>query len=315
MTNQGPPGGADSINNDDRVETLLHQLRDKLSNFTIIDRQGQPLGRVDDLYLDASRQLKLVISLFTALDDSRWLLSSKLIQDVDPASHSLYVNISQAELDRLPQYQQPEISPIEAATEMNGSRDVMPGGATKVQPDRDQPAFELQTLSMSEASMSEAMPGEVIRLLAERLIVNRTKRKVGEVIVRKVVETEFIEVPVRREKLIVEQVSPELKQIAEIDLGLGELSGIELSQPQLTQATVNQDVSVEPSYSESKPIVRGEFTSPKAAGLLLEAITLQRQHGCSRIRVEIELENASYQETYQAWMDRSSDKADLTGQV
>jgi len=310
MTNQGPPGGADSINNDDRVATLLHQLRDKLSNFTIIDRQGQPVGKVDDLYLDASRQLKLVISLFTALDNSRWLLSSKLIQDVDPASHSLYVNISQAELDRLPQYQQPEVSPINAATEMSGSRAVMPGGATEVQLDRDQPAFELQT-----PSMSEAMPGEVIRLLAERLIVNRTKRKVGEVIVRKVVETEFIEVPVRREKLIVEQVSPELKQIAEIDLGLGDLSGIELSQPQLTQATVNQDVSVEPSYSESKPMVRGEFTSPKAAGLLLEAIALQRQHGCTRIRVEIELENASYQETYQAWIDRSSDKADLTGQV
>lgn len=310
MTNQGPPGGADSINNDDRVATLLHQLRDKLSNFTIIDRQGRPVGKVDDLYLDNSRQLKLVISLFTALDDSRWLLSSKLIQDVDPATHSLYVNISQAELDRLPQYQQPEVSPVEPATEMSGSRDVMPGGATEVQLDRDQPAFKLQT-----PSMSEAMPGEVIRLLAERLIVNRTKRKVGEVILRKVVETEFIEVPVRREKLIVEQVSPELKQIAEIDLGLEDMSGIELSQPQLTQATVNQDVSVAPSPSESKPMVRGEFTSPKAAGLLLEAIALQRQHGCTRIRVEIELENASYQETYQAWIDRSSDKADLTGQA
>jgi stress response protein YsnF len=60
---------------------------------------------------------------------------------------------------------------------------------------------------------------EVIPLLAERLVVDRHKRKVGEVVVRKVIETEVIEVVVRREKLIVEQVSPSYKELAVIDLG------------------------------------------------------------------------------------------------
>lgn len=60
---------------------------------------------------------------------------------------------------------------------------------------------------------------EVIPLWAERLIVDRHKRKAGEVVVRKVIETEVIEVIVRREKLIVEQVSPEYKELATIDLG------------------------------------------------------------------------------------------------
>jgi len=47
-----------------------------------------------------------------------------------------------------------------------------------------------------------------------------TAASVGEVIVRKVIETRMVEVqvPVRHEKLIVEQVSPERKQLAEIDL-------------------------------------------------------------------------------------------------
>jgi len=39
-----------------------------------------------------------------------------------------------------------------------------------------------------------------------------------------------VQVPVRHEKLIVEQVSPERKQLAEIDLGQEEFSGVELSE-------------------------------------------------------------------------------------
>jgi len=47
-----------------------------------------------------------------------------------------------------------------------------------------------------------------------------------------VIETRMVQVqvPVRHEKLIVEQVSPERKQLAEIDLGQEEFSGIELSE-------------------------------------------------------------------------------------
>lgn len=69
---------------------------------------------------------------------------------------------------------------------------------------------------------------DIIRLLGERLVVDRSKRKVGEVIVRKEIVTRMIQVPVRYEKLIVEQVSPERKQLAEIDLGQEEVIGIEL---------------------------------------------------------------------------------------
>jgi hypothetical protein len=57
-----------------------------------------------------------------------------------------------------------------------------------------------------------------IQLLEERLVVDLHKRKVGEVIVRKEIETRIVEVPICREILIVEQISPEFKQIAVIDL-------------------------------------------------------------------------------------------------
>jgi len=77
----------------------------------------------------------------------------------------------------------------------------------------------------------EILTPDIIRLLEERLVVDRSKRKVGEVIIRKEIETRIIQVPVRREKLIIEQVSPERKQLVEIDLGQAEIAGIELSEP------------------------------------------------------------------------------------
>lgn len=47
---------------------------------------------------------------------------------------------------------------------------------------------------------------EALPLWQERLVVNRRRRKVGEVSVRKVVDVHTVEVPVRSEKLIVENV-------------------------------------------------------------------------------------------------------------
>jgi hypothetical protein len=142
-----------------------------------------------------------------------------------------------------------------------------------------------------EFSTPEVVAEEVIRLLEERLIVDRDKRKVGEIIVRKVVETRTVEVPVRREKLIVEQVSPEHKQLVEIDLGQGEVAGVELTHV----AGLN-----------GRPSVSGEFTSLRAASLLLDTIARQQSHGCKKVRIELDLEDSDHQATYQEWFDRCS---------
>jgi stress response protein YsnF len=75
-----------------------------------------------------------------------------------------------------------------------------------------------EEIPLSETS-AEILDEKIIPLLEERLIIDRHKRKSGEIVIRKVIETEVIEVVVRREKLIVEQVSPEYKELAVIDLG------------------------------------------------------------------------------------------------
>lgn len=148
-----------------------------------------------------------------------------------------------------------------------------------------------QESSPSSEETIEVVEEEIIRLLEERLIINRSKWKVGEVVVRKEVENKIVQVPIRREKIIIEQVSPEPKQIAEIDLGKGEIIGVEPS----------DSPSSDTPYS-----VVGEFVSPKAASNLLDAIALQRYHGCAKVRVELVVEDPELRETYQNMFDRCS---------
>lgn len=137
---------------------------------------------------------------------------------------------------------------------------------------------------------------KIIPLLEERLFVDHNKQKVGEVIVRKEIETEMIQVPVRREKLIVEQVSPQHQQLAEIDLSHGEIPGIEL---------INKEISKDSSLDRGLT-VSGEFISPKIASLLLNAIAQEKDHGCQQVKITISVENQSQQQKYQEWFNRCS---------
>ncbi len=155
---------------------------------------------------------------------------------------------------------------------------------------------EVDNQSFTESNDAEE---EIIRLLEERLIVNRSKWKVGEVVVRKEIENQIVQVPIRREKLIIEQVSPETKQIAEIDLGEREVSGVEL-----TKVASADTVNTEVPRPDDRYTVTGEFISPKAVSNLLDAIAYNKQHGCAKVRIELVVDNPELQETYQQMFDR-----------
>lgn len=126
-----------------------------------------------------------------------------------------------------------------------------------------------------------------IELLEEKVVVNRNRKKVGEVVVRKQVETKIIDVqiPVREEKLIIEQVGSDgIEKLAEVDLVQEKITGIE-----------------ENSYisSGAEYIVAGEFISPSVARDVLAAI----DSGCAKVRLEIVVENPELQEMYQQILD------------
>lgn len=145
---------------------------------------------------------------------------------------------------------------------------------------------------------------EVFRLLEERLVVDRGKRKVGEVIVRKEVETRMVQVPVRRERLIVEQVSPELRQLAAIDLGQGEVLGVDIADIERANGLeLNKTISTSSTDSSA---VSGTFTSLEKAAQVLNDLAQKLKGQHDQVHVEIKLNDPMLRDGYQAWLDRQS---------
>ena len=145
-------------------------------------------------------------------------------------------------------------------------------------------------ITMPVYDQTKVLDEHIIQLLAERLVVEQKQRKLGEVVVRKEIETRMIQVPVRAEKLIVEQVSPEYKQLAEINLTVEETS----NNLPATTSTDTANLANELSVS-------GNFNSPKIASVLLNAIALESNHGCKEVRIEIVVEDEEHQKIYQQW--------------
>ncbi|MDF5719793.1 MAG: DUF2382 domain-containing protein [Rhizonema sp. PD37] len=275
----------------DRISTVLENLRKKVKNFVVVDNHGQLVGEVRDLIIDANRQLNIVVSrIVNHGSNGLYRLSSKLVKKIDPQIQRIFLNIDNSQVQDLPEYKETE-----------STDEVMEQNLTDMEhyPDNfPELPLVIENNSEVESGDENKVEEEIIRLLGERLVVERNKRKVGEVIVRKEIETRMIQVPVRREKLIVEQVSPEHKQLAEIDLGEEEISGLALT-PEETHQAASLDGSL---------TVTGEFQSPKIASLLLNAIALERNHKCKKVRVTIVVEDEERQKTYQEWFNRTSTK-------
>ncbi len=294
-----------------KIKDLLERLRNKLKDFAIINMQGQVLGRVKDLVLDRSYHLNIVISREEAeAGSSMYLLSSQYIEHIDTSNRSIFVDLTLTELEHLPVYPidnnrvtaSSDRSPNPAVTQTSTTTSGEAGKLHEAHSLETETPIEEDSETLAESDdSSNVLEEEIVRLLEERLVVNRSKRKVGEVIVRKEIETRIVEVPIQREKLIIEQVGEETKTLAEIDLGEGDVTGVELANVPSSEIHDREGSRIDKGNT-----VIGEFVSPKAASNLLEAIALQRHHGCAKVRVELVVEDPELRETYQTMFDRCS---------
>lgn len=284
MTNSTSVNKLESYQHNLRIKVLMEKLKSKLKNFSILDNNGFVMGRVKDVVIDSARQLNLVVSEADSYNDHRlFLLRSSYIQQVDSENKSAIVNMSKADIDTLPEYK---------ASEKQAESKLITPNIKAVERKIEMPAVSESDNLTEDDEPLDVVEEEVIRLLEERLVVDVKKQKLGDVIVRKEVETRIIQVPVRREKLIVEQVGPERRKLAEIDLG----------QPEEV-AEIETDKN---AIHNHEPNVSGVFNSPRTASLLLDAMAKQRHHGCKYVRVEIVLEDDTHQQTYQEWFNRCS---------
>jgi stress response protein YsnF len=146
---------------------------------------------------------------------------------------------------------------------------------------------------------SEVLTQKIIPLLEERLIVNFTQRKTGEVVVRKVVETKIvnINIPVRSEKLIVEQVTPTYKQLATVELGestsLTEQKFHEKYPETLRLISSEEDSSIAKKNHLFQTGVKGEVSSLEDAHKFLDSVFPELFEGSKILKIELILRKSS----------------------
>ncbi len=291
MRNEASSKGFESLKPNARLAAMLEPLRNQLTDLAVRDIHGTLLGTVQDITLTPDGYLNFLVSGLDTSGRSRlFLVTSDLVQKIEYATQSIFINLTAKQADKLPEYVRIETERVEEPEPFSRSTREVPAGTYEpgTQLDVSRDVVE-NPFSPEDLREPEKVAEEAIRLLEERLLVDLSKQKVGDVIVRKEVETRMVEVPVRREKLIVEQVTPERKQLAEIDLGKSEIS---------------EENRGEISGLEPQPTVRSEFDSPQTASKYLEAIAAQPHHGCAKVRVELVLENSLLRDTYQQWSDR-----------
>ena len=321
-----------SFNDRSDMNTLVEKLRQRLKNFAVVDRQGERLGEVKDIILDTNSELNLVVMrLGNNLNPQQFLLISKLIKKIEPANKTVLVDIDSEKVTNFPEYRVPETPDEALAESLNNSKADPSGDSDRIDvtstanEDLDlqsTPVFETNNMqnevqsgiNLEPSQQQVVLDEDIIRLLEERVVVERGKRKIGEVIVRKEVGTRMVQVPVRYEKLIIEEVGSEPRQLAEIDLSLAPVSQDDLPDTAVTATkTISSDEQSATAITEDKNTslngeltVSGKFSSPKIASLILNAIAMERRHGCKQIRVEIVVEDEERKKTYQEWFARTS---------
>jgi hypothetical protein len=141
----------------------------------------------------------------------------------------------------------------------------------------------------SNYQQKEIRESQQIPLWAEKLTVNRRQRKVGEVVVRKQVETRMIQVPIKEEKLIIERIGENPEQLAEVVIGTSQINGVPLDKF---------------SQTDTLHITKSHYLSIEMAQNFLKALALLPSAANSTIRLEIISDSSEEQIKHQQICDR-----------
>ncbi len=269
-----------TLNNNNNFSTTedlnsqLSNLEQQLISFKVVDRQGIMRGRVQDIYYDSDENINLLFELDNT--NSKLNLRSLDRKDIcrlDVDSKLVMSNLSNQQLENLPLYQ-PVSAHIKNALEQSSEYN-----DCEMNPN----------VNSSQESSSSAI--SKISLLEEKLKVIRRKQKVGEIVVRKHVETKVVEIPIRREKLIVERVGKNTEQLTEIVINEEKINGLGYD-------------ALEPNENPLLAAKSKYFTVEKAQNVL-EAISHLPSGKNAKIRLEIISSDSSIQQDFQDVCDRN----------
>ncbi|MEM8720101.1 MAG: DUF2382 domain-containing protein [Cyanobacteria bacterium P01_G01_bin.39] len=257
------------------LNSQLSKLDKQLISYQVLDRQGIARAEVKDIYYDVNNEINLLIELKSINNQlNLHRLEHTDICHINLDDKLILSNLSQRQLENSPLYQSVPTHIKEALSQSSLYDDC------EMNPSKDDIDIKQQ---------SDSLEIETIPLLEEKLQVAHHKQKVGEVIVRKQVETKIVEVPLRREKLIVERIGKNPEQLTEVVIGSGEVNGFQYN---------------ELNDHDRLHLTNSHFLDLPAAHKLLEAITQFSAAANTKIRLEIVTDSAEHQLEYQNICDR-----------
>ncbi|MDJ0695884.1 DUF2382 domain-containing protein [Mastigocoleus sp. MO_188.B34] len=261
------------ITDKSKIKSVLIELDKQVISFNVVNLRGTIIAVVKNISTDEENNLCLLVSpLNNSGTNQLRLMSSDWVQQIGINKNILVVNLNKSDVVNLPVVNQSDIYTNSLISDIDN--------ITSSKPVKNNTNKSLQESESKEVKVS---------LREERLLVKRERRKIGEVIIRKKVETHLVQVPIRREILIIEQIDSPNRQLTEIDLAESEVPGV------IINTSDNEDVNF---------IVRGELISSEIASEVLREISLQQKDGCKKVSLEIEVESHQQQAKYQEIINR-----------
>jgi uncharacterized protein (TIGR02271 family) len=224
---------------DEQRSDKFSELEERYSGYEVYDRDGEKIGKVDDLFVDEGDQPEY-IGIKSGLFSSRSTLVPMEAIQVDQRRRVVEVSQSKSRVKAGPAFNEDEeITPeheerVREHYELNGRRGPAGRGVySDYHPDREWTRVghregseghrDTTADSTGRRRGSNLVDEDELRVqrAEEELRVGTREREAGEMRVRKRVRTdrEQIRVPKRREELCIERVPIEGRQAAEAEIG------------------------------------------------------------------------------------------------
>ena len=248
----------------------------------------EKIGTVSDAVVDEQGAFRYLI-----LDLGLWIFGKKVLLPVgksriDSRANRVYaVGITKEQAENLPEYQEHTALDYDYEERVRGGYRTPSVGSSA--DGRTAPTYDRNNYTYAnDADLYDvnAHEDQTFKLYEERLVANKQRRKTGEVTIGKHVETETVRVsvPVERERVVIERVTPQdagkVVSAETANFGEGEVARIELYEEVADvqkEAFVREEVRVQKVVDketvEVKETIRREELDVDAEGRTIEEKT------------------------------------------
>jgi len=222
----------------------------------------EKIGSIYDALVDETGRFRYLV-----IDTGIWIFGKKVLLPIgsarfDYGARRVYATglFSKEQAEQLPAYN--ELEPVDYDREEK-VRDVYRGttatetASTLASPnyDRSNYSYDLDRPLYETSEQNH----QTLKLYEERLIANKNRAKTGEVAVGKRVETEIARasVPIEKERVVIERVTPveagRVVSVGEVDFQSGEVARMEVYEE---TADIHKEAYVREEVSVRKEVVR-----------------------------------------------------------